>query len=120
MTFTCSSDSFSKLVRQVIGSAVACCVRDITASASPVSCSATQTDPSDAFVLSREGVEDNAMQDELLLAAAQEFAIYNAKRSLRPGRSMARAVHAPARRIARTLVCLGRQVRGRRGGKEEG
>lgn len=50
------------------------------------------------------------MQDELLVAGAQEFALYNAQRSLRPGRNAARAIHAPARRIARTLVCLGRQV----------
>jgi hypothetical protein len=55
------------------------------------------------------------MQDELLVAGAQEFALYNAQRSLRPGRNAARAIHAPARRIARTLVCLGRQVGQRRG-----
>jgi hypothetical protein len=51
------------------------------------------------------------VQDELLLAAATEFAIYNAQRHLLPSRSPIRAVHSPARRIARTLVCLGRQVR---------
>jgi hypothetical protein len=50
------------------------------------------------------------LQDELLLAAATEFAIYNAQRHLLPARSPIRAVHAPARRIARTMVCLGRQV----------
>jgi hypothetical protein len=50
-------------------------------------------------------------QDELLLGAATEFAIYNAHRQLVTGRPPNRAVHAPARRIARTLVCLGRQVR---------
>jgi hypothetical protein len=53
------------------------------------------------------------LQDELLLAAATEFAIYNAQRHLLPARSPIRAVHAPARRIARTMVCLGRQVSGR-------
>jgi hypothetical protein len=45
------------------------------------------------------------------MSAAVEFAIYNAQRPLLPGRLPSRSVHAPARRIARTLVCLGRQVR---------
>jgi hypothetical protein len=51
------------------------------------------------------------LQDELLMSAALEFAIYNAQRPLLPGRLPSRSVHAPARRVARTLVCLGRQVR---------
>lgn len=50
------------------------------------------------------------LQDELLMSAATEFAIYNAQRPLLPSRLPTRSVHAPARRIARTLVCLGRQV----------
>ena len=50
-------------------------------------------------------------QDELLMAAGIEFAVYNAQRPLLPTRTSTRCVHTPARRIARTLVCLGRQVR---------
>lgn len=46
------------------------------------------------------------------MSAATEAAIHAAQRQLLPGRSPMRVVHAPARRIARTLVCLGRQVRG--------
>lgn len=45
------------------------------------------------------------------MAAGIEFAVYNAQRPLLPTRTSTRCVHTPARRIARTLVCLGRQVR---------
>lgn len=48
-------------------------------------------------------------QDELLTAAAMEFCLYLAQHPVVLGRKASRAVHAPARRVARTLVCLGRQ-----------
>jgi hypothetical protein len=57
---------------------------------------------------------EEAMHDELLTAAAIEFALYSAMRPLLllqrgPAAAAAKnAAHAPARRIARTLVCLGR------------
>ncbi|KAF8057725.1 hypothetical protein HT031_005909 [Scenedesmus sp. PABB004] len=69
----------------------------------------TQTDLADVHDVAPQLDDVTHLQDELLMAAAAEFAIYNAQRALLPGRSAARSVHAPARRIARTLVCLGRQ-----------
>ncbi|KAI8469921.1 MAG: hypothetical protein J3K34DRAFT_511741 [Monoraphidium minutum] len=46
---------------------------------------------------------------EMLAAAATEVAVHLGRRALVPGRGAARAAHAPARRIVRTLVCLGHQ-----------
>uniref|UniRef100_A0A383VEV2 C2 NT-type domain-containing protein n=1 Tax=Tetradesmus obliquus TaxID=3088 RepID=A0A383VEV2_TETOB len=70
---------------------------------------ATQTELADITQVEPQLDDVSSLQDELLMSAAVEFAIYNAQRPLLPGRLPSRSVHAPARRIARTLVCLGRQ-----------
>lgn len=71
----------------------------------------TQTDTSDFLGIPAPELDDtSALQDELLIAAAVEFGVYNGSRALLPGRAPGRVIHSPARRIARTLVCLGRQV----------
>jgi hypothetical protein len=49
---------------------------------------------------------EEAMHDELLTSAAIEFAVLSAARP--SSRASPRAIHAPARRVARTVVCLGR------------
>eukprot|EP00877_Chromochloris_zofingiensis_P005908 jgi/Chrzof1/1570/Cz10g12240.t1 len=70
----------------------------------------TQTDTSDFLGIPAPELDDtSALQDELLIAAAVEFGVYNGSRALLPGRAPGRVIHSPARRIARTLVCLGRQ-----------
>eukprot|EP00879_Flechtneria_rotunda_P021606 GHRR01022773.1.p1 GENE.GHRR01022773.1~~GHRR01022773.1.p1 ORF type:complete len:562 (+),score=210.02 GHRR01022773.1:1856-3541(+) len=69
----------------------------------------TQTGLAD-FTRTEPQLDDvSTLQDELLMAAAMEFALYSAQRPLLPGRVPSRLIHAPARRVARTLVTLGRQ-----------
>eukprot|EP00878_Enallax_costatus_P020355 GHUV01021510.1.p1 GENE.GHUV01021510.1~~GHUV01021510.1.p1 ORF type:complete len:707 (+),score=273.69 GHUV01021510.1:214-2121(+) len=75
----------------------------------PVKNKGTQTELADLAPAEPQLDDVTSLQDELLMAAATEFAIYNAQRPLLPGRQLSRSIHAPARRIARTLVCLGRQ-----------